>query len=307
MKALLFSIVWFGLIIRIVGLNAPTDYNAYRQHLTSSVIKNLGNPFRPQIDDDKRYDFMQEFPMYQLIAKPFAEIGHYSWFSLRITSVFWWLVALFLLWKIFPNPIALILFTFSPLSIAMSRSCQPDMMMIAFQLLTIWAFWRKRPFLGFLGLLGAGLVKVSALAIILPILWLKPQKKGILAIICGVMAVFWWWVIYSGPIRTVSGYEGTKIYNLSYILSSIAFQLSHLGFYKETLWHIFYTTLTPLGFILLIWGMIKHWNWFWGLWVIAVLISYCLLPEQSRQEYYILTLIVPASYFISKAYEYTAN
>lgn len=303
LRYLISLLVYFAIMLRVIGLNAPTDYNGYRQHLTKSVILNLENPLKPEIDDidGKHYIFMQEFPIYQTIVSIICKLtNNYSWFMLRIFSVICFILALFLLWELYPNPTVLIVFLFSPLSIAMSRSCQPDMLMIAMQLVAILSFKKKEFFEGFIGLLIAGLIKPMALCVIVPIMCLRIGKKGYLAILMALIGCFWWWVWYSNPIRMASGYPGTAILNSQYILTSIYYQLSHLGFYKDMGFHLFKTALTPIG-IIFIYGLFKHWNKFWGFWVISSFLALSMFPEQSRQEYYLLMTIIPCSYFMGRA------
>ncbi|KJJ85354.1 dolichyl-phosphate-mannose-protein mannosyltransferase [Candidatus Omnitrophus magneticus] len=321
-----------GISIRLVNINQPfLEYNATRQVETAMVVRNfVSNGFNflyPEVDDQGKGPtyLMQEFP---LITAPLSGICFVikaipEWL-LRLTSVISFILALIFFYKIVSfcwdeetAIIASIIFIFSPLSILMSRVFQPDMAMLSFILICFYGFskWsiigqNKYIFPAIIGFTGAVLLKIVNLYILIPIIYLafigiKGKKISYLGFVFflffSFIPIVWWWGIHAPRVRALFPNE-YDIFGAAYIAQSIKEHIFYMPFYKEIFKHTAGAVLTPAIFLMFICGIFsyKNKNKFLYLWLAGFILFVMLIPEQSKQEYYMLGVIPIAAIFSAK-------
>ena len=181
---ILLVILFTGLLVRLWRINIPLlEFYPTRQvqtaEITQNLIKDNFNLFYPRVDyfgPDRVY-YMYEFPGYNLIVAALHQIsGNVSDINGRIVSIFSYLVAIIFLYKIAAELlnkqialIAIFFFSLFPLNVLVSRSFQPDEMMLASSLgalyfLLLWVKKRLWRYLVFSCILfaWAALIKVVA-------------------------------------------------------------------------------------------------------------------------------------------------
>ncbi len=327
-------ILILGSAVRLININQPLlEYNATRQVETAMILRNFMNGgfnfLYPEIDDNGKGPayLMQEFP---LITAPLSVICFFmknapEWL-MRLFSVIFFMMTAILLYKLvlryYGGKIALlsaIIFIFSPLSILMSRVFQPDMAMLFFIVGCFYYFlkWQdggKSSHLVYsiLGFIGAVLLKITNLYIALPILFLifvRREKAiaGYWAKICiffivSLIPIIWWWGYHTTVVRNAFPLPHTSTFSAKYLMSSAMFFLTYAPFYAEILRYVVVAALTPVIFIVFLYGVIlrkasSQENNFLYVWLLSVILFFLAVPEQSKQEYYMLSLVPVASVF----------
>src|SRR3990167_8775382 len=192
---LFLGIILIGLIIRVWELDLPLlEFYPTRQVQTAEITQNLvKDNFKflyPRVDyfGPENIYYLYEFPGYNLtVAGVHKLLGNVNDINGRIVSIFSYLIATIFLYKIagglFNKQIGLLtifFFSLSPLHVLTSRSFQPDEMMLASSLGTLYFFlgWSKTKSWKFLlfscfFLAWAALIKVVAVVfILLPIIYI---------------------------------------------------------------------------------------------------------------------------------------
>lgn len=175
-------ILTLGLFLRLYKINLPLlEFYPSRQVQTAEITRNFFRGGINILSPTVHYlgpgsgTFLVEFPLYNsVVASIYKLTGGVDEVWGRLFSIFGWLISCYFLFKIaqrfignFGSRVALFFYTFSPLSILVSRSFQPDQWMLtlslgAIYLLNEWARKKSRSFF-FLS------VAVASLSILLKI------------------------------------------------------------------------------------------------------------------------------------------
>lgn len=192
-----------ALFVRVYNLNLPfvEPYNNIsRQSMSATVVRNLYekgfNLLYPEIDENGPgpYLYNVEMPIYALLmAVAYLVCGGVHEAAARSVSVFFSMAMLYALYRLISHLrgdklalYALIFASFSPMSVALARSVQPDMTMVAAG--TISLYWyclyvdtaNKRFFYSSaLAMLLAILSKLTAFYLIIPITYLAWSRAGV--------------------------------------------------------------------------------------------------------------------------------
>jgi uncharacterized membrane protein len=183
-----------GALVRAINLNQPLLEGAStRQVQTAMIARNFYNRgfrlFYPQVDNfgNNPGYLMQEFYIIPFIAAIFYKLlGGVNEWVLRLLSLLAFIIATIMIYKLTTyyfnkkmGIISTLCFTISPLSIYLGRAVHPEMLMIFFNMATIYAFSRwiyeDRNIYGawaVISFIFAVLLKVPNLYLILPILFI---------------------------------------------------------------------------------------------------------------------------------------
>ncbi|MEW6407095.1 MAG: glycosyltransferase family 39 protein [Patescibacteria group bacterium] len=316
-----------GIILRMININQPLlEYNTTRQAQTAMITKNyilnklhFLYPTIYNYSGENPTYLMQEFP---LITAPVAIacylIGTIPDWLLRIPSLFSFIMATFFLFKLvelcWNRKLAVIsscIFIFSPLSILMSRTFQPEMPMLFFLLMMFYFLWKwvyddniySLIFSAF-SFMCCILLKVTNLYLLLPILYIILSNKKkidyrlfnfIVAFVLAFLPVLWWYGYHCPKIRHLFPNQYDVIFNIHYQTIFTKKYLTNFNFYLRLIVHIIRTAFTPLVSIAFIIGLlIRHrtneekFLFFWLCGVIIFLLSF---PSVTDHEYYKLVIV----------------
>lgn len=328
----LMLIVLIGLTIRLYKINIPLlEFYPSRQVQTSDItrnyIKNQFNLLTPTISylGSEYTPFLIEFPGYNFIVAAFYYIFGINEAIGRLVSVFGWLIAVILIYKIGHELslkrtaiyIAVLFYTLSPLSVLISRSFQPDQWMLTFSLAGILYFlrWHKRrntnvmPLSIFFISISLLIKMPSAIFTLLPILafLLIDRSKTIktlfiYAVICLIPTFLWYlWAYFqkNSNQAAIGGFSFSNWFGLDVFLNP-KYWANVFGFEYNLV-------LLPLGMLLFIVGILtklKKEQRFLYFWLFAVFLYFLLFNKHNMtHEYYHLPLIPVASLFIGIAGE----
>ena len=157
---ILIAIMACGLAVRLFDLtDPPLDYAATRQLRSAMIARGMyyeHNQTAPEWQREIAID-QGQLPMIEptiietIVAGTYWIVGgEYVWIARIYTSLFWVLggLALFLLVKEMVSVdgavIALTYYLFNPFGVVVSRSFQPESLMVALIILTWWTFYRWR-------------------------------------------------------------------------------------------------------------------------------------------------------------------
>lgn len=226
---IVFAIFLAAFFVRAYNLNLPfvEPYNNIsRQSMSATVVRNFYekgfNLFYPEIDENGPgpYLYNVELPIYALLmAISYLACGGVHEWAARAVSVFFSMAMLYALYRLIAilkgdklALYALIFAAFSPMSVALARSVQPDMMMVAAGTISLWLFYcyvdtGKRRFFysSAIALLLAVLSKLIALYLLIPIFYLAWKRLGTqlfretkifiyLAIVA--LSLLWYWSMW---------------------------------------------------------------------------------------------------------------
>jgi 4-amino-4-deoxy-L-arabinose transferase-like glycosyltransferase len=333
-KHLIFLLV-AGFILKLVFIQMPIlepVNSPTRQALTATTARNFYyngfNFFKPQLDNNgKQSD-------YYLVGTPFysyiSGLGYIlfkpnTWFP-RLVSIIFSLGTIFFLYHLvllfYEKQIAIltaVLFTLSPMSIAISRSIQPDAMMVFFMVLSIYAFTRyiRQMTLGFLIIASMAMIvsigmKILSVYFVLPMLYLLWTKHklsffkstGFYAIVISVAIAFSWYIyIYylarSNPTIKYNIFAGKQeFYSFINNLFTVSFIVN---ISKSFTIYV----LTPLGVILSFLGLVKkkalNETFLFHFWLLG-LIGYLIIfsGPNMNHHYYQYPFLLPLSVFAAK-------
>ena len=158
-QKLFLIILLFGLSVRLYKIDIPLlEFYPSRQIQTAEITKNLfydSEFLKPKVSylGPEKKIFLLEAPIYNsIVVLTYKIFGGVNETLGRAVSVWAWLIAAFLIYSIsrmFTKNIgsltALYFYTFSPLSVLISKSFQPDQWMITFSLAAIFTLlkWTK--------------------------------------------------------------------------------------------------------------------------------------------------------------------
>ena len=315
-----------GTSVRLVNLNQPLlEYNTTRQVQTAMIARNFSfgdaRILYPEVDGRGKGPayLMQELP---IITYPVAMIcrslGSVPEWLLRSTSViffFFGATMFFLLSrKLFGDGVALIasmVFIFSPLSVLMSRTFQPDMLMtcfiiMVFYFLTEWNAKNRIYNLIFASAAfsGALCLKPINVYVLLPVLYVvfKDREKSgvdvrrfIIAFSMALLPALWWYGYHGPKVRQLFDTVGGINFNLTHNIESIKQYLVDPRFYLKLFVHIAQKALTPFIFLAFMLGLFVNpkgkKNGFLLFWLGSVIIFFLAFPEFTDHEYYKLAII----------------
>lgn len=330
---LLVMVVLSGTCIRLINLTQPLlEGSSTRQFTTAMVARNFYHHgfklFYPQIEgggDDPGY-VMQEFYIIPFVAAIFYWFmgGVHEW-VLRLLSVISYILAAIMLYKLsqyyFSRKTAIIsvfCFTVSPISIYLGRAVHPEMLIAFFNMATIYAFSRwifqEKNIYGLWAILSfvfAVLLKVPNLYLLLPILFivfvkyhesfLKQPKLWFFLMVSSIpIGLF---NLHQHLVRMAFPNPSMDNFKLEVIINYLKVFLRNKYFYKAVYENMISYTLTPIGFVLFILGlMLKPENkrsWLFHIWILSIAIFFLLMPAQSRQGYYQMHLLPAACIIIA--------
>lgn len=330
---LLIMIIFLGTLIRTVNLNQPLlEGSSTRQIHTAMIARNFYQRsfklFYPQIEgsgDEPDY-LMQEFYIIPfIVAICYWFMGGVHEWVLRLLSVFSYIIAAIMLYKLAKyyfskqvGMISVLCFTISPISVYLGRAVHPEMLMIFFDITTIYAFSRwifqGKNIYGLWAILSfvfAVLLKVPNLYLLLPLLFILfiRYRWGLfrqwqLWIFLGVSLIpIGLFNFHQHLVRTALPNPNMDNFKLKVIIDSLRVFLGNKYFYKTVYEHLISYTFTPIGFTLFILGlMLKPENkrsWLFHIWILSIVIFFLLMPAQSRQGYYQMHLLPAACIIIA--------
>jgi hypothetical protein len=323
--AILGLIILVGAGARMYRIDAPfADWHQYRQFDTAAVARNLAeeslNIFYPRVDwrgNSPGYVEV-EFQAFTFpVALLYRVFGVHEWLA-RILNIFFYAGTAFLLFRltcrIFDRRVALLaagLYSFLPLSFFVSRSFQPDTLMMLCSVAGIYYFlmwieqdnW-KSLLLSVICLAIAVLIKPYCMYIGVPLIYLCVRKFGwrflikpevwlyALAVVLPMAAwyvhAFGLWELYGNTFGIFGGrikgaYLGADVPNVSDLVGRLTSRL---------VWEI----ATPVGLPLLIVGLFVRplsRNYLFQWWALAFLVTVILIPTgHLGHNYYQLPLVV---------------
>ena len=334
LSKLLIIIILLGALVRLINLNQPLLEGAStRQVETAMIARNFYNHgfklFYPQIDifgNDPGY-LMQEFYFIPFIAALFYKLlGGVNEWVLRLISVFFYVLATFMIYKLASyyfnkktGIVSALCFTISPLSIYLGRAVHPEMAIAFFNIATIYSFTRwveRRSW--FYGMSTAAsftmavLLKIPNLYLAAPLLFigLFSRDKGIfkggqfwsLSAISFIIIVIFNFHQYA--VRAAYPNPAMANFNLATIPNYIKFYLTGQEFYKKVYEDLVTYTLTPIGFVIFILGLSMRVEskkeWLFYIWLSAVGLFFLLMPAQCMQGYYQMHILPIASIIIAR-------
>lgn len=336
-RRVFFLVLALAVCVRVYRLDLPflEPFNSLsRQAICATVARNYYahgfNLFYPEIDEGAGpYLYNAELPLNTyLMALAYQAAGGVREWAARSVSVLFslaWLAALYALVKRLSDPrtalAALTVAAFSPLSVALSRSIQPDVAMAGLGAAAVWLYARhldkpsRAKAFGAAALFAcAALVKIHALHLALPMAWLAVRQRGwryfrsvepyLLALSVLPALVWYAWMAHLG--RTLP-----LVYQpYHYFPDDAAPGTTYWSFFTpETLAlnakffavHL----MTPLGAIAVIAGLLKKGKTsadsFFAVWASAAVV-YLLAswPTAVRQSYYQLALLPPCAYLAGR-------
>lgn len=332
--SVLLIIVFFGILVRMINLNQPfLEGASTRQIETAMIARNFYEHgfrlFYPQVDwfGDNHGYLMQEFYIIPFIAAVFYKLlgGAHEWI-LRFISVVSYVPAAVMLYKLAAYYhskkaalIAVLAFSFSPLSVYLGRAVHPEMTMIFFNISAVYFFSRyiyEEKFncgiLAALSFVFAVLLKAPNLYLLLPLAFvayakygwafLKELKLWVLLFACSIpIAVFNY---HQHLVRIAFPNPDMVNFKMDVILDSIRVYLARKDFYKAVFDNLVTYTLTPIGFTLLTAGLIvkvkDRRDLLFHAWLLSAGIFFVLMPGQSWQGYYQMHLLPAACIIIGK-------
>ena len=323
------AILVIGLLIRIWSIDLPLlEFYPTRQVHTAEITRNLYKEgfklFRPSVHFYGPGEglVLLEFPIYNLTVSLFYFItGNVNEYYGRLLSIFGWGISAIFLYKltlrytsILASLVSTFIYTFSPLSVLISRSFQPDQWMLTFSIASIyfmneWLIKEKRLFF----LLSSVCISISLLLkiqsviyIFLPIIYLISnkmikRKNIILNASCFIVALLpsIIWYVYAFSLKqrnlavegmfTISNWFRPELFlNPKYYSNIFGFEYN--------------LVLLPIGIFLLIIGLVsklKKRQFLLYAWLAGVILYFIVLNRQNMvHEYYHLPFIPIAAIFI---------
>jgi len=326
---ILLVILFTGLLVRLWRINIPLlEFYPTRQvqtaEITQNLIKDNFNLFYPRVDyfGPNRVYYMYEFPGYNLIVAALHQIsGNVSDINGRIVSIFSYLVAIIFLYKIAAELlnkqialIAIFFFSLFPLNVLVSRSFQPDEMMLASSLgsLHFLILWLKKgawKFLIFSSLLFAWAVLIKVVAVVflfLPIIYIlhkgstkKYQPLPVIYLLVSLVPSMLWY-FHAFEVSTRLNTASSTAFNLF-----IWFDPENLinpKYYSTIFGHEYNLVILPAGMVLFLIGLLSKLNKkqtiaYW--WLGSVVLYFLIFNKHNMtHEYYHLPFLPIASIFI---------
>lgn len=324
-------IIIVGLAIRLYRINIPIlEFYPSRQIQTADIARNFFktdlNIFHPAVSyfGKDSTPFLIEFPGYNYsVALVYLVFGVHEVIG-RLVSVLAWLISIIFIYKIASYlgsktsaNIACLFYTFSPLSVLISRSFQPDQLMITFSIAGIYYFlkWNKKD--NFISLLlSAIFISVSVLLKLpsviftfLPIVLFvlinnKNRVKPLLIYFTCVLlpTLLWYGYAYfqkQSSAITSGGFSLSTWFGFDVFLNP--------NYYKNIFSFEYNLVLLPIGICLFVLGVfykLKRTQKFLYFWLGSVIIYFLVFNKHAMtHEYYHLPFLSVAVLFIGIAGE----
>ncbi|MDP3787098.1 MAG: glycosyltransferase family 39 protein [Candidatus Omnitrophota bacterium] len=332
-----FIILFCSVAIRVINIRQPILEGASTRQVENAMIarnyfNNQLNILYPYLTDNGNQKVYQlvEFQGIPFLAAVIHRLrGEADEANLRSISIFFFVLASIMLFKLaeyyFSTEIAFysaIVFMLSPLSIYLSRAFQNEMPMIAFAVSAIYFFSRyleQKSLISFIAsaicLEAAILLKIPNLYLFIPLLFLAYIRFGkrlwtkpfiyLFLLFIGAIAFFWYrhahYVMTTYPNKYSIYFTG----NFGYMLNNLKHYLPQVDFYKVHFDNLVTYTLTPIGFSLLILGLLIRFNdrrqRVIYIWLAGVFLFFVIVPAQSWQGYYQIHLLPIFSILIGNA------
>ena len=332
-KIMIIVILAMGLSIRLIKLNQPLIEFSTRQVETAMVARNFYHHgfklFYPEMDfpgeKGARVVLVLELGLMPFLAAILYKIfnGVHEYLG-RIVSIAFWLGGAIIFYRwilLFGKRLALsalIIYTFLPLSIILSRTFQPEMAMLFFSILGLYYLTRYslgereiNLWIGAGSIAMAVLLKITALSLILPFIFLvlkREKRPGMkfwiagLLIISPVLAWYSWGLLLS---QIYPSKLGSSCWELSerFKLFLTCFKPESWRSIFGNLWGV---VLTPLGFSLFLLGLFLKKNtsreYLFLYWLIGTAVSLLLFFYHAQTHvYYWLPLVPVGAYFMANS------
>jgi len=332
-KSVVILILAIGLAVRLIRLNQPLSEFSTRQAETAMVARNFYYDgfklFFPEMDiageRGARGIVALELGLMPFLAAILYKFsGGVNEYLGRLVSIAFWLggAIIFYRWLLLFGKklaiLALLVYTFLPLSIILSRTFQPEMAMLFFSILGLYYLTRyslgereSNLWIGAAAVSMAILLKVTALSLILPFIFLVIKRERHLRIKFWIAGLF----IISPFLAWYSwGFLLSQIYPSE--LSSGCWEVSNrlkffLQCFKPESWRSIFNNLweralTPLGFSLFLLGLFlkkdRSREYLFFYWLIGISISLLLFFYHAQTHiYYWLPLVPVGAYFIANS------
>lgn len=325
-KIILIAVIALGLAIRLVRLNQPLSEFSTRQVETAMVARNFYehgfNLLYPEIDLLGQGGVFALEPglVPGLVALLYKFRGGVEEYLGRLLSIFFWLGTTYVYYRwlcLFSKRIAfwgVIIFTFLPLTIILSRTFQPEMAMLFFSIMGLYYLTRyslgegkTTLWIGIGSMALAILLKITALSLLFPFLFLffkRERRLGInfwLALFLAISPSLAW---YSHAILLSQLYPSSlqKTWTLAnWINPGLWFKAESWRIILTNFWGV---TLTPLGFFLFGAGLFlkkeKSLESLFYYWLTGIALSLFVLFYHSQTHiYYWLPLTAVGAYFMA--------
>ena len=325
-RFILIAILTVGLILRLWKLNIPLlEFYPTRQVQTADITRNFYqndfNILKPTVSYlGKGYKpFLIEFPGYNfLVATLYSVFGPHEYFG-RLLSILGWAISCYFLFQIAKKyagdlgaKAALFFYSFSPLSVLVSRSFQPDQWMLTLSISAIYFIikWKEnQKILLFIATLIcaslAFLLKAqSVIFTIVPIYFAiltSNSRSKLLLIFYSFFALVpvGLWTAFAA-IQNRATPETAEVFSLSNYFGWNIFL--NLKYYSNIFGYEYNLVLLPVGLFLILIGLAAklakdqyflYW-WFW-----AVIIYFLIFNKLNMvHEYYHLPFLPIAAIFI---------
>lgn len=327
-------ILGISLIVRVIRIGIPIlEGTLVRQIQTASIARffyhNGIDILRSKIDyvyGNAGY-LVLEFPLYNILVSSLYKMsGGVHEYIGRLLSILFFLGSSFFVFlivkKVYDHKaaiIALAVYNFSPLGIIFSRTIMPDSEMLFFSTGAIFfmllylendrkiAFW-----LSTLCTMLSLLVKVQSFCILLPLLFLvvlKQKKKVFLDVknyVFGMIALVptFLWYSYGAQIHKSLSPERIENYNMSNWFNPGLFLT--VGFYKDIFTNFTGVLLTPVGFVLLLLGLLikpkKKTELLLYAWLFGTVLFGIVFCSLLWEPYYYLMFLPVTTAFIARVF-----
>ncbi|MBI4432107.1 MAG: glycosyltransferase family 39 protein [Candidatus Omnitrophica bacterium] len=333
-KAAFWLIIFAAVAVRFYHLDLPymEPYNSVsRQMTTATIARNFYehgfNFFYPEIDLNGPGPYYEtaEVPVVPyLIALSYKAAGGVREWAGRMVSVLFsllFMLVMFLFVKriygIVAANAALCFLAFSPISVAFSRSVQPDMFMLLASASCLYFFYEycrtrglKHFFISLIFLMLALWTKPYTLYL-LPVIFVmawNAQGKSIFRdpkyyfyLAVAALSLFWYWNMYELSLTMNQNYR-TLAYDRGVVPLSWGYLLS-LGHFVTIFKIFFIHVLTPVASILFLLGFLNRkpekeslifYVWFFGI----VLFLAAVWPIFIMNHYYLLAMLPVCAVFV---------
>lgn len=333
-------ILFIAVAIRCINLTQPLLEGASTRQTENAMIArnfyqdkdNKLDIFYPYLVDRGGAKAFQlvEFPLIPFLgALIYFLLGGVYEFALRAISIFFFICAVIMLNKLakffFNEEVALysvFVFSFSPLSIYLSRAFQYEMAMIFFIMSAIYYYARWIQSKSAYKLILSTFCFAIAVLLKIPNLYLIPilfylifkefKRKAYFKLqfylffgFVFVLAFLWYRHAYNVMTTYPNPYSVYYTEGFDYIIRNIKYYLTHKMFYKTNFDNLITYTLTPIGFALAIFGLFldvdghRSRNVFY-VWLLSVITFFMATPAQSMQGYYQIHLLPIFAIMIGK-------
>lgn len=319
-NTIVFGILAIGLLVRLYKIDIPLlEFYPSRQVQTAEITRNFYRGGLNILSSTVHYlgpgpgTFLVEFPLYNyVVAGIYTLTGEVNEVLGRLFSIFGWLISCYFLFQLakkytsdFGAKVALFFYTFSPLSILVSRSFQPDQWMLTLSLGAIY-FLLKGLFLPSAIFASAAiLLKIpAALFTLIPVTFLLLEKgseklsnKINYFVIIVVPALLWY--LYA----TIVGKSGDALKEATTIANWFGPELFLKSeFYSNIFGFEHNLVLLPVGLLLFATGLFMRLRknqhlLYW--WLSSIVLYFIIFNKHNMtHEYYHLPFLPVAAIFV---------